>query len=994
MAKRRKPKYYVAQIGAQTSGNFNWSIPENPTPSIVNQTATGAADIYGNQYFKPDETGTPTTNNPNVVPIDHKGNRLFDQLARYGQKDLNPTFQALNAGMQTVTAIANQINEVKNRRNEKDQYLRAITPDYYENMEGYGLNANPIFTKYGGKTMKYQVGGGQPLAVNNTGAPNPNDLYYSANAELAYFKDKLNSKLKAKNPQAFQDYFKGLVDLRRAGDSTKASQYVQDTAYNEFLTPDEVRSTLGDSDYDRYLKSLQAVNTYNVQQGKQPLWGTEEGQNDVTKLNYGRRFASLQVVPSYSQTNTTRNTTYNRNYTYNPEKQQVDILESGDLSIRPSIFAPVTNNKMKTGGKTQAKSDLRKAIQLHEAHMTGKEPTNMKSQAKLMDYIEDAYSELRYGGIPKTYGLQKGGKALANVEAEQGEAFQTNDGQIAQVANDAPTHDQGGVFLPNVHRVLENTSNIRKDKTSKILKLTPADVEHATGAKVKGNMSHAEALVKADEYFEKERNKITKKIELAAKDRQELDKYANLSTTLNVDHFQKLPTKEVLFEQLFNNQEMVKAMNNIPTGGEAKNGGQITKAQIGAYKGSKTGKKTPAGNSDAFPETATSTFQDYLNDLNTKGFKYEGIGSNAELQQALYEYKLQHKEFDDLRNMWKEGMHQTGMAKAKQLGFIDDKGNFKPGVLDNEDNLRKLAELYPDNMLGPRTLRVNKGKKPPRIWTDEEIPAEEEALTPIQDLDTSITPATIKEQPRSRFNEPLRWYDVASPVNAYMAALEREPGNYNPMEFNQLRYKLLDPTAALQQNQADFNAGVQATQNISPNNPGAGMANIANLAAQKYAANNQVLGNYENQNAQIKNNEITYNTQVRDKNSAADQQARELFENKVLTSKAIQQEQKLTALDSLYKTIAENRALNRNGNLIMKFSRAFDQYGEYNGYQPIFTINPQLGIGTDAYNTTSPKTGAAGAAGGIQQLAQGKNYYNRKTGKTLYFDGKKLVERK
>jgi hypothetical protein len=255
----------------------------------------------------------------------------------------------------------------------------------------------------------------------------------------------------------------------------------------------------------------------------------------------------------------------------------------------------------------------------------------------------------------------------------------------------------------------------------------------------------------------------------------------------------------------------------------------------------------------------------------------------------------------------------------------------------------------------------------------------------------------LRNQPQSQFNESLRWYDVASPVNAYMSALERIPGKYNPVEFNQLRYKLQDPTAALQQNQADYNAGLQSIQSGNPSNSGAQMANVANLAASKYAANNQVLGQYENQNAQIKNNEITYNTQVRDKNSLSDQQARETFENKVLTSKALQQEQKLTALDALYKTIAENRALNRNGNLVMKFSRAFDQYGNYNGYQPVFGVNPALTLpNTSAYTFNAGKAGATTAlpaAGGIQGLQAGKNYYNRKTGKTLYFNGTSLIER-
>lgn len=1011
MAKKRKPKYYAAQVGG---GNFNWSIPENNSPSVVNQTATGALDIYGNQYFKQDNTGTPTTNNPDIVAPTQKQS-IWSFLGNTNKTQLNPAIQSLNAGMQTVTGVANMINEVKNRKNEKEQMLRNITPDYYENMEGYGLNANPVFTKYGGKTkMKYQVGG-QPIATTNPNNPiDPTDAYYSANATLAYYKDKLNQKLKAKNPQGFQDYFKGLVDLRRANNPTGAADYVQNTAYNEFLTPDEVKTTLGNEDYNRYINSLQTVNNYNVSQGKQPLWGTEEGQNDINKLNYGRRFASLVVTPSLSHTNKTRGTTYNRNYTYNPQTQGVDISETGDLSIRPSNFTIPNQNRMKTGG------------------------------------------------MPKTYGLQKGGKALANVEAEQGEGIQYEDGSIGQVADDANTHEQGGVFLPNVHRVLENTSNLRKDKASKALKLDAADVKHATGADVKGTMSHAEALTKANDFFEKKRNQITKKIELGARDRQELDKYGNLSTKLNVEQFAALPTKEQLFEQLFNNQEMVKMMNGIPTGettskyggglsreedygskskpyasvassdfagggrsypiptkADAEDalrlahlhgrsdviskvyakypdlkkqyGGTAKKMQLAGYAGNKSGQKTPAGNSDAFPERKDFKFQDYLNDLTGKGFKYEGITSPADFQLALYDYNLQNNP-DDIKRMWGEGIHNKGRAEALKLGLVDSKGMFKPGVLDDPKNLEKLKSLYADGILGVRTMNLAGKKTPPKIyWPDDTPQAEVPQIE--QNLDTGIVPPNIVQQPRSGFYEPLRWYDVASPVNAYMAALEREPTQFNPMEFNQLRYKLQDPTAALQQNQADFNAAVQATQAAAPNNPGAAAANVANLAASKYAANNQVLGQYENQNAQIKNNEITYNTQVRDKNSLADQQAREVFENKVLQSRAIQQEQKLTALDSLYKTIAENRALNRNGNLVMKFSRAFDQYGEYNGYQPQFTINPALGINNSPYEI-SPKTGAAGAAGGIQQLGSGKSYYNRKTGKTLYFDGKKLVERK
>lgn len=1020
----------------QMGGSFAWDMPStNNTPSLRRfEDENKMVDQAGNTFFKQNNTGTPTTNNPDII-IPQQGPNFLDTLASFPNRtEDNPIYAGLRGAAIGVTGVANWLNNNKQRQREEDQYLRMAEPRYYENMERYGLNANPVYTKYGGRTAKYQVGGDVAMidknpnsasaqaAAGNTPTtppvadkPDPYDQYYSANATLSYYKDKLNAKLKEKNPQAFADYFKGLSDLRRQGKTTDAQGYVQNTQYNEFLTPDEVKSTLGDSDYQRYIQSLQAVNTYNVSQGQQPLWGTEEGQNDVSKLNYGRRFASLQVTPSVSNFNRTRGTTYNRNYTYNPQTQAVDISESGDLNTRPSYFRPVPTIKFKFGGKRQ-----------------------------------------NGGSIPETYGLNGTSAGMANVEAERGEAYMDFMGNVGQVALDAATHEQGGVMLPQIDRVLENTSSMRKDKNSKYLQLGPQQVKALTGVDTTKNMSHAQALIKANDAYEKQRGDIVKKIELAAKDRVNIDKYGENSVKLNMDQLKSIPTEQELFDRLFTHQEFIKSANDIPDGGSAKTGGKYSykngglsrdsdygskskpypsvksgdfagggrsypiptkadaidalrlaglhgrsdvrakvfakypdlKKQLGGYTGNRSGMRTPAGNPDAFPSTASYTFQNYLDNIGTQGFKYEGITNPQEFQLALYDYALKNNP-DDIKKMWQEGMHQKGMSQAKQMGLVDAKGNFKKGVLDNPANLTKLRDIYADGILGVRTLALN--KKPPRIWSDDDVPSLPEPDAPLQELDPSITPPTFRRQPQSRFNEPLRWYDVASPTNAYISALSRENELYNPAEFNQLRYKLQDPTAALQANQADFNASVQAVQNTSGSNAGAQMANIANLSAQKYALNNQVLGQYENQNAQIKNQEILYNTQVRDRQSLADQQARGIYDDKVLTSKAKQQEQKLTAMDSLYKTIAENRALNRNGNLIMKFSRAFDQYGEYNGYAPTFAPNPALGMGAPTSQATG--RGYANAAGGIQGLVPGKSYYNRKTGKTLYFDGGKLLER-
>lgn len=167
--------------------------------------------------------------------------------------------------------------------------------------------------------------------------------YYKTSATLAYYKEKLNEKLKAKNPELYGDYFKGLQQARGTGNQQNAQKYVQEAAYNEYLSPEEVKKTLGsDQDYQRYLESLKSVNTYNVKQGQQPLYGNVEGQsNDPSQLNYGRRFASLQVTPSFAKTVKTDkdDKKYSRNYKYNPQTSQVDFTETGDVSLRPEGFS-------------------------------------------------------------------------------------------------------------------------------------------------------------------------------------------------------------------------------------------------------------------------------------------------------------------------------------------------------------------------------------------------------------------------------------------------------------------------------------------------------------------------------------------------------------------------------------------------------------------------------------------------------------------------------
>ena len=104
---------------------------------------------------------------------------------------------------------------------------------------------------------------------------------------------------------------------------------------------------MGDKDYDNYLSSLKEVNEYNVGHRQQPLYGNIEGEsNDPSKLNYGRRFASLPVVTSLQHGKLDANgqpmhdRDYNRDYEYDAKTGHVAVKESGNLSNRPKEFTP------------------------------------------------------------------------------------------------------------------------------------------------------------------------------------------------------------------------------------------------------------------------------------------------------------------------------------------------------------------------------------------------------------------------------------------------------------------------------------------------------------------------------------------------------------------------------------------------------------------------------------------------------------------------------
>lgn len=369
---RREPmgiigdNYYSAEIPEPAYNPMNLSQPTNYSltyPQGSGQQSTyfpnqGALDSFTNNYPNLLISSQQAQGRGSVAfknrPMENGGNvnggaKIKEVDAKYPNTDLLEQWLLYaNGGNVNGGAKVRDVNAVFPNTDLMEQWLLyenggSLSSDKAKEMLRDGTaNGKKLTAKqkrYFGMVASGKAAAGKSMSEDPTKPISGQEKYYQSSARLSYYKDLLNQKLKAKNPKAFGDYFKGLVDLRRTGNSQGAEKYVQDSKYNDYLSPQEVQSSLGER-YQDYLNSISDVNSYNVAQGKQPLYGTIEGQNDLNNLNYGRRFASLQITPSVTIHNQAKNTNYSRAYNYDPKTNQVDYTETGDQKLRPDYLSP------------------------------------------------------------------------------------------------------------------------------------------------------------------------------------------------------------------------------------------------------------------------------------------------------------------------------------------------------------------------------------------------------------------------------------------------------------------------------------------------------------------------------------------------------------------------------------------------------------------------------------------------------------------------------
>ena len=533
------------------------------------------------------------------------------------------------------------------------------------------------------------------------------------------------------------------------------------------------------------------------------------------------------------------------------------------------------------------------------------------------------------------------------AELEEGENYQTQQGDINKVPEGAGTHEEGGVQVPDVARVLEDTSDKRKDSASKLLKIQPKVVEGLLGFKPKTSLSHSKAHEKAIEFYNKKSAAITNKIKnnVDSRDTNDNDPYALNSMKFNVTNLSQMPSENDMFNALFDHQEGVKSLFGIDDNGK--------KGQYGLK---------PMLNNDVDPVLSYG----FDKNIPVKG----QYGLNAYQGDKNYKGNASKYSTDQWDSMAKDlGFQGQGDRGFQEFLFNQNgdvgKLNLQKGVINLHNEYGDPNTPPPvtspynwfDNRLGHRwdsAYEAWQSSKQPSAPNGSSNGTEEDYTTnttPPSSSDPNINVASNANDqsssisPNNSFNVPLKWYDVAGPIQALLGATKANL-NYNPATVKQIRLKGVNPLPTLQQGQSDFNAELNALASTGVNG-GAEVGNIGNIYAKKYALNNQVLGNAENANAAIKNQETEYNANAADRQSQSDQNSRATFENHNLASDEAVRQQKLTAADSLYTRIAQNKKFNLEGNLLMHLFPNFNPSGDYNGKQYSFRNPISMGANSN-----------------------------------------------
>ena len=430
-------------------------IQANNKAGLYDKTAETILDLY--------QKNKRTT----FSPITQSGeNELqFNAYTPNGNFDFSDGFKIFNTAAQTVTGFANFINDQKQRKQENEQYIKALQPRANYNINEQGINNIPIY-KGGGTAKQNPPKVYTDPVLYNKAAQSYNDSLaaYNHGIEVNNIIRKTNTVDNGDGKPLRVKGSKGRVETRGSADKFFGRSQ-EDWLSNLFGTvPSYYNNGTGKEMIPESITRYPAEDWYNIGSGwainyKQPTQPIRYQENPSEKTTYSNKPSTYVPKTSTIKKSITPSQISKRMESLKSQNVKVNNSEinmKGQTINLPKMELPQQHGKPIYGpgstiiGYVDENRNFKKAYSF-----TGSEDNEHNLQDKYLLEDEDALRQ--YVRSKESYSFQEGGDTYSPFgrnkinfsELEKCEVYEDTNGEIQKI----PIYKGGGTTKQNPPKV-------------------------------------------------------------------------------------------------------------------------------------------------------------------------------------------------------------------------------------------------------------------------------------------------------------------------------------------------------------------------------------------------------------------------------------------------------------------------------------------------------------------------------------------------------------